>query len=269
MRLFLAILFSICVVFIGLFSCKRSGSKNKYSNIKVGGSITSYTLTDLERAEFGSMIMRLSSGREWISDAPDMVFYGYRAGRDKPDEYSIFLKAGVIYKGFFLDAFSERMYDKKSKILVIDNMAKDFFERIKKAQGIDESSWRTDKAPIEKRIPLLVPFEECIWQGGQASNNSGRGLPAPEEYFVRGFIKIDEPISKALQAKYPWNSVSFDKTSIDKPSTSSPVDSFLAGGDYLESSDFMREQTKQSSSSNGRMIFSPTARVIYFDLQNL
>jgi hypothetical protein len=28
-------------------------------------------------------------------------------------------------------------------------------------------TWRTDKAPIEKRIPLSGSFEECIWQGGQ------------------------------------------------------------------------------------------------------
>jgi hypothetical protein len=222
--------------------------------------------------EFMSLIGHLPFGREEITDEPpDMVFLGYRNGRDKPDEFSVFLKQGVIYEGFFLDAFGERMIGKRSRILVIDNRARYFFKRIKEAQSAYEATWRTDKAPIEECIPLLVPFEECIWKGGQASDNSGGmiPLPAPEEYFVKGFIKIDDSTSKALREKYSWNAVKLEGTSIDKPATPGIADSFVSGGDYLESPDFMREHTRKSSFSNGRIILNPTTGVIYFDLQDL
>lgn len=130
-------------------------------------------------------------------------------------------------------------------------------------------SWRTDKPPIEKRIPLLVSFDECMWFEGQASNNTGRGLPAPEEYFVRGFIKITEPSARTLQVEYQWTPLTLDVATIDRPTTASIADGFFKGNSYLESKDFMREHTKRSAFSSGRIILNPDAMIVYFDLQNL
>ncbi len=272
MRLFLATLFGCVLIFVGFSFSQTIRNRNKYSRIVVAGHVSPYPLSGSEPMEFMSLIGHLPFGREEITDEPpDMVFLGYRNGRDKPDEFSVFLKQGVIYEGFFLDAFGERMIGKRSRILVIDNRARYFFKRIKEAQSAYEATWRTDKAPIEECIPLLVPFEECIWKGGQASDNSGGmiPLPAPEEYFVKGFIKIDDSTSKALREKYSWNAVKLEGTSIDKPATPGIADSFVSGGDYLESPDFMREHTRKSSFSNGRIILNPTTGVIYFDLQDL
>ncbi len=137
------------------------------------------------------------------------------------------------------------------------------------SSGSNSIIWRTDKPPIEKRIPLLVPFEACIWHGGQSSNHSRGGLPAPEEYFIRGFVKIPNEATKHLLKDFNWNTTKFNISTINKPTTTSIADEFLSSKELLESEDFMRKHTKKSSFSNGRLILSPRSNVLYFDLANL
>ena len=129
--------------------------------------------------------------------------------------------------------------------------------------------WKTDKSPVEKRVPLLVPFEQCIWNAGQASNHSAGGLPAPEEFFIKGFVEVSDETAKKIVTQYTWSPLTLNPLSIDKPTTPSIADSFFSANDFMESKDFMREHTKQSSFSKGRIILSPSTKIFYFDLQNL
>ena len=89
-------------------------------------------------------------------------------------------------------------------------------------------------------------------------------LPAPEEYFI-----ISDETAKKIVTQYAWSPLTLNPLSIDKPTTPSIADSFFSANDFMESKDFMREHTKQSSFSKGRIILSPSTKIFYFDLQNL
>lgn len=138
-----------------------------------------------------------------------------------------------------------------------------------KKKGEDEMAWRTDVVPVEKRIPLLIPIESCIWKTGQKTDYSGRGLPAPEEYYARGYIRISTSKKNQLLKGYEWQNVQVDLNQIDKPDFASLADEFFTSPDFKQSLNFMREHRKSSSFSEGEIILNSKTNTLYFDLFNL
>jgi hypothetical protein len=130
-------------------------------------------------------------------------------------------------------------------------------------------TWRTDKPPVEKRIPLLVPFEACIWHSGKLTNNSGGWVPGLDEYFIRGFVKIPGETTKRLLKDFDWKKTQFDIAKIHKPTTASIADEFLNSKELLESESFMHKHQEKSSFSLGRIILNPQSNMLYFELANL
>ena len=51
----------------------------------------------------------------YISDIPDVILY-YKDSTGKDDFLSVYLKEGYIYNGYFIDAFTDEMKDKKSRV---------------------------------------------------------------------------------------------------------------------------------------------------------
>lgn len=138
-----------------------------------------------------------------------------------------------------------------------------------KKEGDKKMTWRTDIAPVEKRIPLLIPIESCIWKTGQKTDYSGQGLPAPEEYYARGYIRISTNNKNRILKDYEWQNVQVNLNQIDKPDFASLADEFLTSQDFKQSVNFMRAHRKSSSFSEGKIILNSKTNILYFDLFNL
>ena len=114
------------------------GSRNRaeYDSITLLGfeDTTAYELTSEERDRFQSILRSAPSKKTIILRPPDLVLLADSEEEDEPDEFSVYLDESLIYEGFFLDAFSDRMHDRRSRCLVLDDTMKEFLLRIRKKQ---------------------------------------------------------------------------------------------------------------------------------------
>jgi len=129
--------------------------------------------------------------------------------------------------------------------------------------------WRTDIDSIEERVPLLEPIESCVWQTALTTNYSSRGIPAPEEYYIRGFIQISENVKAQILESYEWQDVEIDVNGLNKPPFVSMYEEFIKVEEFKKSEDFMQEHTKKSPCSVGEIILNPKTNTVYFDLSSM
>ena len=129
--------------------------------------------------------------------------------------------------------------------------------------------WRSDKEPVEKRLPLLVPIESCLWRMAQATDYSRDIVPAPDEFYLRGYARVGDADASRLLKAYDWRPVVLDVSALDRPTSSSVVESFASSREFFESAQFMGEHMQKSAFPGGRVVFSPETRQFYFDLRSL
>ena len=91
-----------------------------------------YALNRDEQGELAMLMKSLKRCKSRIRDVPDMYFLGYRKDTVEADNYAIFLEKGLVFGGLHLDAWSEAMYERKSRCLILDESAKDFLGKILK-----------------------------------------------------------------------------------------------------------------------------------------
>jgi hypothetical protein len=127
--------------------------------------------------------------------------------------------------------------------------------------------WRSEIPPIEKRLPLIVPIESCIWQGGEIPSKGGRlSLPAPSEYFVLGYTKITDKVKNIILEKYDWQDVQITSYSLKRPADNVLVEEFLASNEFKVSFEFNKDHDKSCAYWVKIFIFSPESNIVYFDL---
>ena len=76
--------------------------------------------------------------------------------------------------------------------------------------------WRTDVAPLEKRLPLLAPIESCIWQWHKVDDSVRRDSAFEFEY-IGGYISISSDTKNRILQDYDWESARSDVGEIPKP----------------------------------------------------
>lgn len=133
----------------------------------------------------------------------------------------------------------------------------------------DQAIWKTDASQLEKRLPLLAPIESCVWKW-DTTNYSGRGLPAPEDQRLYGYVRISNANKHRILQDYDWQSTQIDTTELTKPVSSSLADQFFSTQDFKQSDDLMRDHAeKVRLFRNGVIIFNPKTNVLYFDLYSI
>lgn len=123
------------------------------------------------------------------------------------------------------------------------------------ASGIE---YRTDKGPIEDRFANLPSFSACYWK----ADTIGRTSFGPTNYWMRGFIILDEATLSSLEKDYDWTAVN-----IDFPKGIDPGITGKTDFTWYESKEF--EATMFNGSFVGAMYLETTNAIIYFDVENL
>ena len=133
------------------------------------------------------------------------------------------------------------------------------------------NKWRTDTEPVARRMPLISSIDLCIWRTGKATNYSGGrlSLPAPEEYYIEGFIQLTGSQVQTIQEKYKWKDAPVNIVEIPSPSPSDLRDKFAAGKKYSVSDEFMQEHAQRSSYPQCKFILNAESCVLYFYLQSI
>jgi hypothetical protein len=92
-------------------------------------------LTDKEVNQFKHIAKNLWSSSREIYSKPDFAFW--EEGRPgQPRKFiSVWLKEGFIYEGYFLDAWTERMNGKSSKVYLINEELKSFLDALFKGNN--------------------------------------------------------------------------------------------------------------------------------------
>lgn len=94
-------------------------------------------------------------------------------------------------------------------------------------------------------------------------------LPAPEEYYLEGFIQLADSQAQTIQEKYKWKDASVNIGEIPSPSPSDLRDKFTAGKKYSVSDEFMQEHSQKSSYPICKFILNAESRILYFYIQNI
>lgn len=117
-------------------SCGAAKSKNAYDVVVLCSDEEKsyYILTNEEREHFLSIADKSPVRKAWINEAPELVLQGRKWDEKGVDEFSVYITRGLIYSGFFLDAFSERMHDRKSKCIALDDSATSFLLQLAEKQ---------------------------------------------------------------------------------------------------------------------------------------
>ncbi|MCK5000536.1 MAG: hypothetical protein KAS23_13420 [Anaerohalosphaera sp.] len=135
-------------------------------------------------------------------------------------------------------------------------------------KNVAKIEWSTSGDVVKEKIPLLTLIDSCVFQNGKKTVH-GRGLPAPDEYFIRGYAKISNEQKDKLVKNYKWDNVVFDTSKLLVPDFPSIADDFLKSTSFKESSEFMRDHKKKSSFSVGLIVLDDASNILYFDLSNL
>ena len=106
-------LFLVCFAFIG---CDKKYPM--YTELKVYDS----RLSDEEVRTVWRIVSSAKTKRICVSDRPDIVFC-YKTDKGEDNFLSVYLKDAYIYDGYFIDALTDEMKDRKSTVLCLRKSA--------------------------------------------------------------------------------------------------------------------------------------------------
>ncbi|MEW6731279.1 MAG: hypothetical protein AB1489_08070 [Acidobacteriota bacterium] len=93
-----------------------------YSRIEYNGKI----LNTAQIARLQTLFTTLQHTEYKFYEKPEIIITAYREGSNEPDYYSVFLQDNLIYAGYFLTAWEDRMHDKASSCYRLDGETKQF-----------------------------------------------------------------------------------------------------------------------------------------------
>lgn len=118
---------------------------------------------------------------------------------------------------------------------------------------------RTDRQPLDDRLPALAGFEACYWQGGAYSSPS-RFSVGPTDYWIRGFMVLSEDQCQRFVKAYMWqNANPVFPEGLDP--TITHRDSFSWKADMTFTETILNE-----SGCLGQLYFDAAGRVLFFNL---
>ena len=98
--------------------------------------IENIALSRSQMSDLESLLHELSAFQCEVYEQPDHIISGAFTGSANFDYYSIFAGKKFIYKGFYLEAWTERMSGRTSTCYKIDKKTIDYINSICKCSGI-------------------------------------------------------------------------------------------------------------------------------------
>ena len=139
--------------------------------------------------------------------------------------------------------------------LVVVIASQTLFRDSKDAATIE---YRTESEPLEFRFPDAPDFTECYWK----ADTIGQTYFGPTNYWMRGFIILDENTFQKILADYEWTS-----NSIDFPNGIAPDVTGRNGFDWYINKKF--EQLLLRHSFVGHIFLDTVNGILYFDVENM
>ena len=121
--------------------------------------------------------------------------------------------------------------------------------------------WRTDPSRVTQVLPFLKDIKTCAWRPGIVQDRSGGAVPGPSAVFMRGYAVIGEANANELGAAYQWIESEKKTSELEVPDGAPQL-----RGRLLESAELNRKLLSISSYPEGRILFSPDDRFVYFDV---
>ncbi len=110
MRKFLIFLFAVNT----LVSCDRFTANNSFNLIESKSvSINNIQLSEKQKIEINNLLNELRSKSQETISKPEYIIKFKKGSEEK--YISIFVKESFVYKGFYLESWTERMVGKESK----------------------------------------------------------------------------------------------------------------------------------------------------------
>jgi hypothetical protein len=121
----------------------------------------------------------------------------------------------------------------------------------------EKMNYNTMKEPIESRFHNLPNFRECYWKADTIGNTN----LGPTNYWLRGFICLDEKAFQDILSNYEWSIVS-----IVFPKGIEPVITGRSNFSWHFNKDFQITILRQNFV--GSIFLDTTNGIIYFDVEN-
>ena len=130
----------LLLIILILVSCSSNSDEIKdslnilqYKSVK----LNNYEISNKETAALNKYLQNLSTASYSIYDKSDITLYCYDDKNELRGTFSVFFKQKIIYKGFYLDAWTERMENKKSVCIKINDSAVSYLENLIKDHNIE------------------------------------------------------------------------------------------------------------------------------------
>ena len=125
------------------------------------------------------------------------------------------------------------------------------------AKDMTDMEYRTDKEPINDRFPDMPNFAECYWK----ANTIGKTNCGPTNYWMKGFLCLDENTFHKTLADYEWSAVH-----IAFPKGIDPDITCKSNFTWHINNDFQSMILRQFFI--GSIYFDTTNGIVYLDVEN-
>ena len=140
-------------------------------------------------------------------------------------------------------------------IIVAQNML--FNDESVGNMDVENMEYKVERDPIENRFPDIPDFIECYWK----ADTVGPTNFGPTNYWMKGFLCLDENAFHNILADYEWNSVG-----ISFPKGINPDITGKSDFDWHNNKDFQSMVLKQNFV--GSIYLDTVNGVLYFDVEN-
>ena len=120
-----------------------------------------------------------------------------------------------------------------------------------------EIELRTDREPIENRFPDLPSFTDCYWK----TNIIGTKSFGPSNYWIKGFIVLDEEDAVELRENYVWEIANIEFSKEINPEILN-----INAKNWYYSDAFSKSLIRQRFIGN--FYFESEAKILYFEVEN-
>jgi hypothetical protein len=124
-------------------------------------------------------------------------------------------------------------------------------------KDVENMDYKTERIPIENRFPDIPNFVECYWK----SDTIGKANFGPTNYWMRGFIILEEGALQKISSEYEWSA-----TNIDFPVGIAPNVTGKTDFSWHFNKDFQLLVLRQKFI--GYIFLDITNGIIYFDVEN-
>ena len=119
-----------------------------------------------------------------------------------------------------------------------------------------QQAYRTEEKPIKDRFPQFPDFSACYWK----ADTLGRNSLGPTNYWMCGFLLIEEKEASMLENEYQWEKSVVDFPKGIEPGVTKNNFSWYKSKDY--------NSTILQQNFVGDIYLDAENGIIYFDVEN-